>query len=182
VSRVYIPWPDNYFAWRHELMLLSGVELIMLMSLGMLLGIRPLWLEKLWGGLDKMYRLHRRLGIAAGLMLAGHWLLDLSPRWLIQLGLIAPVVVSSACVYLDRSGQAGGEWAAWVILGLVIIALLRMVPYGFWRKLHAVCPGLPDGGVSQRHPDADSVLVDSAGLGLAVLCWLVFMPRWPHAA
>jgi predicted ferric reductase len=23
-----------------------------------------------------------------------------------------------------------------VILGLVIIALLRMVPYGFWRKLH----------------------------------------------
>jgi predicted ferric reductase len=50
---LYIPWPGNYFAWRHELMLLSGVELIMLMSLGMLLGIRPLWLENC-GRADKM--------------------------------------------------------------------------------------------------------------------------------
>jgi predicted ferric reductase len=29
-----------------------------------------------------------------------------------------------------------GEWAAWVVLGLIILALLRAVPYGFWRKLH----------------------------------------------
>lgn len=135
---LYIPWPDNYFAWRHELMLLSGVELIMLMSLGMLLGIRPLWLEKLWGGLDKLYRLHRRLGIAAGLMLAGHWLLDLSPRWLMQLGWLAPRHKPFHPHVFSWTGLAKqvGEWAAWVILGLVIIALLRMVPYGFWRKLH----------------------------------------------
>ncbi|WP_199052563.1 ferric reductase-like transmembrane domain-containing protein [Aquitalea sp. ASV15] len=133
-----IPWPDNYFAWRHELMLLSGVELIMLMSLGMLLGMRPLWLEKLWGGLDKLYGLHRRLGIAAGLMLSAHWLLDLSPRWLIQLGLIAPRVRHAGPHLFSWTVLAKqvGEWAAWAVLGLVIIALLRMVPYGFWRKLH----------------------------------------------
>ncbi|WP_287876971.1 ferric reductase-like transmembrane domain-containing protein [Aquitalea sp.] len=135
---LYIPWPDNYFAWRREFMLLSGVELIMLMSLGMLLGMRPLWLERLWGGLDKLYRLHRRLGIAAGLMLSAHWLLDLSPRWLIQLGLIAPKVRSFHPHVFSWTGLAKqvGEWAAWAVLGLVIIALLRMVPYGFWRKLH----------------------------------------------
>ncbi|MBV8680748.1 MAG: ferric reductase-like transmembrane domain-containing protein [Aquitalea sp.] len=135
---LFIAWPDNYFAWRHELMLLSGVELIMLMSLGMLLGMRPLWLEKLWGGLDKLYKLHRRLGIAAGLMLSTHWLLDLSPPWLVQLGLIAPKARSFHPHVFSWTGLAKqfGEWAAWAVLGLVLLALLRLVPYGFWRKLH----------------------------------------------
>lgn len=132
------PWPDNYFAWRHELMLLSGMELIMLLSLGMLFGMRPLWLERLRGGLDKLYQLHRRLGIAAALMLSTHWLLHLSPRWLLRLGLIAPRAHSlhpPGFAWTSLAKQVG-EWAAWAVLGLVILALLRAVPYGFWRKLH----------------------------------------------
>ena len=61
--------PANYWQWRHELVLLSGVQLMAVMSAAMLLATRPRWLEPLLGGLDRLYALHKRLGIAAGLLL-----------------------------------------------------------------------------------------------------------------
>ena len=130
--------PANYWQWRHELVLLSGVQLMAVMSAAMLLATRPRWLEPLLGGLDRLYALHKRLGIAAGLLLAAHWLIKLSPKLMLALAWVTPRIKSGGGGKdpLVSLAKDVGEWAAWAVLAMVILALLRAVPYRFWRKLH----------------------------------------------
>lgn len=60
----------NVLALRELLMQFSGVLAIGAMTVAMLLALRPRWPEVGLGGLDKMYRLHKWLGIGV-LGLAG---------------------------------------------------------------------------------------------------------------
>jgi len=132
-------WPASYWDWRRELILLSGVLLMACMSSAMLLAMRQGWVERLLGGLDKNYVLHRRLGIAAGLLLAAHWLIKLSPSLVMSLHLAAARVRHGGHGHgFSLAGLAKdvGEWTAWAVLAMVLLALLRAVPYRFWRKLH----------------------------------------------
>ncbi|MBN9423037.1 MAG: ferric reductase-like transmembrane domain-containing protein [Candidatus Accumulibacter sp.] len=85
-------WPENFWGWRHELMLLSGVQLMAVMSAAMLLAMRLVPVEQALGGLDKLYALHKRLGIAAGVLLSAHWLIKLSPKLLLALQWVEPRV------------------------------------------------------------------------------------------
>ena len=64
-------WPaqSNYFALRTVWIQYSGVLAIGAMSVAMMLATRPAWLEPSLNGLDKIYRLHKWLGIAALLSL-----------------------------------------------------------------------------------------------------------------
>ncbi|WP_293931431.1 ferric reductase-like transmembrane domain-containing protein [Iodobacter sp.] len=130
--------PSQYWDWRHELVLLSGVQLMSVMSAAMLLAARPSWLEKPLHGLDKMYGLHKQLGIATGLLLACHWLIKLSPKLVMALEWATPKVkhAKGAKDPLMSLAKDMGEWAAWAVLAMVILALLRAVPYRLWRKVH----------------------------------------------
>ncbi|AZN36737.1 ferredoxin reductase family protein [Iodobacter ciconiae] len=132
--------PATYWEWRHELVLLSGVQLMTVMSAAMLLATRPAWLEKPLSGLDKMYGLHKQLGIAAGILLAMHWLIKLSPKLVMAMEWAAPRIRHSGLGKgkdpLISLAKDVGEWAAWAVLAMVILALLRAVPYRFWRKVH----------------------------------------------
>jgi len=130
--------PTQYWDWRHELVLLSGVQLMSVMSAAMLLAARPSWLEKPLNGLDKMYGLHKQLGIAAGLLLACHWLIKLSPKLVMAMEWAAPKLKhgKGAKDPLMSLAKDMGEWAAWAVLAMVILALLRAVPYRLWRKVH----------------------------------------------
>ena len=58
---------------------LTGILAIGCMSLAMLLALRPRWLEGWLGGLDKMYRLHKWLGIGALVLSVLHWLVTKGP-------------------------------------------------------------------------------------------------------
>ncbi|MCB5196488.1 ferredoxin reductase family protein [Deefgea salmonis] len=130
--------PASYWQWRHELVLLTGVQLMTVMSAAMLLAVRPVWLESTLNGLDKMYALHKQLGITAGILLAAHWLIKLSPKLVMAMEWAAPRIRSGAKIkdpLLDWAKDVG-EWAAWAILAMVILALLRAVPYRYWRKVH----------------------------------------------
>ncbi|WP_205600039.1 ferric reductase-like transmembrane domain-containing protein, partial [Arhodomonas sp. KWT] len=60
-----LPEPLNYFSFRHAFVQYTGVLAIGTMSLAMVLATRPARAERRLNGLDKMYRLHRWLGIAA---------------------------------------------------------------------------------------------------------------------
>jgi predicted ferric reductase len=51
----------------------TGVIATGAMSVAMLLAIRPTWLEPHLYGLDKMYRLHKWLGITALVAAVIHW-------------------------------------------------------------------------------------------------------------
>src|SRR5699024_5470420 len=70
--------PMDVWWWRKQLTYLTGLGSFVLMSLIMLLAVRPLWLEKRLQGLDKMYRLHKWAGIWAIGLAAAHYLIDLS--------------------------------------------------------------------------------------------------------
>src|SRR3546814_11501553 len=56
------------------------------MSVAMMLAIRPRWPEHGLGGLDKMYRLHKWLGIAALVTAIAHWLWAKGPKWAVGWG------------------------------------------------------------------------------------------------
>lgn len=65
----------------------TGSISILAMNACMILEVCPKMLEGLFGELDKMYRLHKWLGIIA---LSGsilHWTSTQFPKWLVKLGL-----------------------------------------------------------------------------------------------
>lgn len=61
--------PSGFFALRGSVVQYNGVLAMTCMSLATILALRPWWPERWIGGLDKMYRLHKWLGIG-GLVLA----------------------------------------------------------------------------------------------------------------
>ena len=67
------PEAFSYFSFRTVFVQYSGVLAIGLMSIAMLLALRPKWLEPHLDGLDKMYRLHKWLGITALVWAVLHW-------------------------------------------------------------------------------------------------------------
>ena len=117
------------------------------MGFSMLLALRPAWLERRLGGLDKLFKVHKWVGITSVLLVVAHWLLILSPRTLASWGWIATMTRGAR----PPHGAAGefswvhlakemGEWSAWLMIVLGIVALLRFVPYGWFRKLHKGFP------------------------------------------
>lgn len=114
------------------------------MGFCMLLALRPAWLERTLGGLDKLYFVHKWSGIGAVLLLAAHWLLVLSPRTLVAWGWIERAVrpprQPGAFDALFGLGKELGEWSAWAMIVLGILSLLKFVPYGWFRKLHKGFP------------------------------------------
>lgn len=126
--------------WRRNLILLSGIVALWWMSAGMLLATRAPWLEKRFGGLDKLYRLHKNIGIGAGLLVLLHWQLEWLPKTLSKAGLIAgpnrprgPRGEPDMWIELAKDV---GEWAGYILMALVVVALLRRLPYHWFRLAH----------------------------------------------
>ncbi len=138
---------DNFFRWRAVWMQYSGVLGIGVMSLAMLLAIRPVVLEPHLGGLDKMYRLHKWLGIAGLTLSVSHWLMAQVPKWLVGWGLLErPVRPSQPALSADSIQQfltnqrhlaeSIGEWAFYAALALMVLALVKRFPYRWFFKTH----------------------------------------------
>lgn len=129
---------------RKALTALTGALALGWMGYCMLLALRPAWLERFLGGLDKLYRVHKWAGITSVLLVVTHWLLILSPRTLIAWGWIESVGRRSRPhgngASLMGLAKDMGEWAAWLMIVLGIVSLLRFVPYGWFRKLHKGFP------------------------------------------
>ena len=83
-----VPQPFSYFSFRAKFMQFSGVLAIGAMSLCMVLAARPHWLEPHLDGLDKMYRLHKWLGITALVTAVAHWWLGQGTKWMTGWGWI----------------------------------------------------------------------------------------------
>ena len=136
---------QGFFPWRNLLIQYSGVLGMGVMSLAMLLAVRPVRLEPWLGGLDKMYRLHKWLGIAGLVLSVGHWLLSEAPKWLVRAGLLerpqrgpGPQLdgLEAWLHGLRKPAEGLGEWAFYAAVLLMVLALVRRFPYQRFFQTH----------------------------------------------
>lgn len=102
-----------------------GSVSILLMAWSNLLATRARWLEPLFGGLDTMYRWHRWFG---ALSVGAMWL---HLQTIDDVEGIAGASESVADAAEDLAGT--GETLLYI---LVIVSLVRWVPYRWWRQSH----------------------------------------------
>ncbi|MET3527134.1 ferredoxin reductase family protein [Phenylobacterium koreense] len=136
----------NIFALRERLMQFSGVLAIGAMSAAMILAIRPRWPEARLGGLDKMYRLHKWLGIGVLGLAVFHWLWSEGPKWAVGAGLLTRPARGPRAEITDpvlqtlRSFRGTAEeiglWAFYALVVLLLIALVKKIPYRWFRYSH----------------------------------------------
>ncbi|WP_244592263.1 ferredoxin reductase family protein [Azospirillum palustre] len=148
----------GYFAFRAAMVQHSGVIAVGCMSVAMILALRPRWPEPWFGGLDKMYRLHKWLGIGALAFADVHWLWTQGTKWAVGWGWLdrprrgpraAPGAASGATpdnpvaqTFIDLRGiaEAVGEWAFYAILLLIVLALIKSFPYRLFLRTHRLLP------------------------------------------
>jgi predicted ferric reductase len=134
------------FAWRPSLINYSGIVAIGVMSIGMMLAIRPLSIEPFLGGLDKTYRLHKWLGITALAVSITHWLWVKAPQWMVAWGWIVrpprgPHAEEDLAFFRFLHAQRGlaegiGEWAFYAAVLLIALALWKRFPYRHFFTTH----------------------------------------------
>lgn len=120
----------------------TGVLAIVLMSLSLMLAARPRIVERWLNGLDKMYRLHKWLGIANLVVAAVHW----QAYGFVRTG--RPDTGSEPSAVAAVDGWAGfadsqhdtavfiGDQAWKLVLILSILALVKRFPYRLFFKTH----------------------------------------------
>jgi len=136
----------NFFALRDAMVQYSGVIAIGCMSIAMVLALRPRWPERWFGGLDKMYRLHKWLGITALVVSVIHWLWSQGPKWAVGLGWLErpprgtrPVLenpIEQFLMTMRGSAEGLGEWAYYAAVLLIAMALIKYLPYRLFYKAH----------------------------------------------
>ena len=140
--------PYDFFAYRASLINYSGIIGIGVMSVGMILAMRPAALESVLGGLDKGYRLHKWLGITGLVASVLHWLLANGPKWMVGWGWMerpqrGPRVEQTNAVFAFLDSQRGlaesvGEWAFYGAVVLMVLALVKWFPYRYFFKTHRI--------------------------------------------
>ena len=103
----------GFWNWRRAVVLLSGILALWWMSAGIVLAARPRWLEQRLGGLDRLYQLHKTLGIGAGILVFAHWMSEWLPKNLAKAGLLPPRVrgPKSPPDFAVELAKHVGEWA-----------------------------------------------------------------------
>ncbi len=141
------PEPFSYFSFRTVFMQYSGVIGIGVMSLAMLLALRPKWPERYLDGLDKMYRLHKWLGITALAVAIIHWWWAQGTKWMVGWGWLTRPVRRRAggeppggfegwLLGQRELAESVGEWAFYAAVALIVLALVKRFPYHWFVKTH----------------------------------------------
>lgn len=76
----------GFLPLRSAMVQLGGVLAMACMNPAMALALRPAWPERWMGGLDKIYRLHKWLGIGMLVLAVVHWPWSQGPKWAVRLG------------------------------------------------------------------------------------------------
>ena len=134
-------------AWRNVLLQYTGVMCIGVMSLAMLLAVRPAFVESFFGGLDKMYRLHKWLGVTALVTAILHWWLNEElrpagrrPHGAARQALDALPIDSIQQFFMSQHHTAAGigDFTFKIVLILLVLALIKRFPYRLFFKSHRV--------------------------------------------
>lgn len=148
LSDTLLPTPATFFSIRAVWVQYTGVVAIAVMSIAMVLAIRPRSIEHPLGGLDKMYRLHKWLGITALVTASVHWLWARGTKWAVGWGWLtrperkpraaAESLGAVESTLRDWRGPAEdlGEWAFYAVVVLLVLALVKRFPYRLFAKTH----------------------------------------------
>jgi predicted ferric reductase len=136
----------DVFAWRHAALQYSGLLAMAWMSIAMILATRPQWPERWFGGLDKMYRLHKWVGISAIVLSVVHWLSAHGPKWATAMGLlergprlprVAPAHPIEQWLQTYRgAAELLGAWAFYAAILLGVVSVVRVIPYRVFLRSH----------------------------------------------
>jgi predicted ferric reductase len=165
------------------LSLASGVAALSLMAMAALLGSRWRWLEDVFGGLDRVYRVHKWLGVWALGLASVHLAFKAGlPAW--EVAAILPLPAGTTRLLRQLA-----------FLGLMLtllLALNRSIPYATWRWWHRLSGPIflivVAHWLSIRSPigllsPAGLWLAALAALGVAGAAWKLLLYPWlsPHA-
>ncbi len=138
------------FEWRHFFVQYSGVLALGCMSVAMMLALRPRRPERWFGGLDKMYRLHKWLGIGGLVLAISHWFFVNGVKWAVGWGLLdkphrgprAPIEnpVEAVLRQLRDPAEFIGEWSFYAVVLLIAISLIKIIPHRQFLRLHRLLP------------------------------------------
>ncbi len=142
-----IPEPFTYFSFRSVAVQYSGVMAIAIMSAAMILAAWPRLIEQHLNGRDKLYRLHKWLGIAGLTFAVTHWWLAQGTKWMVGWGwLTRPERRPRGAQTVGEvegwlRGQRGlaeslGEWAFYAAVVLMVLALFKMLPPRWFARTH----------------------------------------------
>jgi predicted ferric reductase len=139
--------PLTYFAFRGVFVQFMGILAMGTMSAAMILAMRPKWLEPRLNGLDKMYRLHKWLGIIGLVFAITHWWWAKGTKWMVgwgwlprpargqgrqqSLGLIEGWLRSQRGL-----AESLADWVFYAAVVLIVLALVKRFPYHLFQKTH----------------------------------------------
>jgi predicted ferric reductase len=155
--------------------LAAGVAALAMMGLAALLGARWGWVEDGFGGLDRVYEVHKWLGVWALVLASLHFLFKAgAPGW-----------DTAAILSLPPFWTRLVRQLSYVSLVLIVLlALNRKIPYGTWRWWHKLSGPLfvlvVLHWLSFKSPialasPAGAWLALCAGLGLAGAAWKLLL-------
>ena len=134
---------------REQFVYLTGVSAVSLMVLSMVISVRLPRINHWMRGLDKAYVVHRWTGTVSTILVVFHWLGEKVPEWLVAWRVIPnPGELTDGSNFSDleinlfQSGVFLAEWVFYGLIILVIVALLRKIPYHLFRKSHKLFPGV----------------------------------------
>lgn len=135
---------------RRALVMITGFLTVSWMAIAVILATRKAWLEHKLGGLDKVYHLHKWVGIWAGIFVLLHWLAETGVKKVVQWGIfdlpprIKPPRTGEPTPIYDWFKdffEFCGEWAFYIGAILILIALFKKtVAYKYFRLSHKVFP------------------------------------------
>lgn len=138
---------DNIWKVKEELLYLTGSIALSYMVISMVTSLRIGYVNNKLGGLDKAYIVHKWAGIWALSFSVVHYLLENMPKWLVKLEIITrPARKKGISPYSDfakelyKFGNDIVEIAFYIIVIVLIIALLKRIPYNIFRVVHKIIP------------------------------------------
>lgn len=139
--------PSSIWDIREQIVFLTGVWAISLMVLSVITSARFTVVNNMMGGLDKAYFVHKWTGIYVFIFSLLHWLTEKLPGWLIGLNIIDhPGELgdgsrfSQLDIILFQSGVLFAEIVFYLLIVLIILSLIKKVPYHVFQKIHKVFP------------------------------------------
>jgi predicted ferric reductase len=108
---------------------LAGTFSLLGLSWSYILSVRQPYLEELFGGLDKVYKIHQWVGAISFVLAVNH------PLWL----MLSAMPANTLKIYLLPSASLPyslGVGALYTLAALLVLTLFVDLPYRLWKKTH----------------------------------------------